>query len=261
MFKKYFLNTVNILNILVIAIIMFCFIFGYNIFINITEQAKQQDIPENRTLLLTFSEEGLAEDFLKTNDYIEQFELVSYNHDEDSFVEKYEVIIDKYDNIKNFEKQLDDNVFSQRKYDDVVLSSCIANTLYKLVRVYIIVVFVLLTIINYFFISKLISSEFKSIAILKSLGFTFGKIMQFVVGYVGIDLLCSFGLSTLIFVVFENIFGRSISAIFELENVIGYTFNSFMWIAIFVIISSVIALLSNVRKIYKLSPMVLFKEN
>ena len=160
MYRKYIFCKNNYLNILIFSILIFCIIIGLNIYENMESKIKSEDLPENRTFLITFRNIINIEKTLEKCNNIVEYEQISYVNKNSQNIEIYEVILDKEESISIIEKELNGkSIKIKKKYENNILSDKLANLLYKIIRYYLIIVYIFMIIINYFFISKIIVSE------------------------------------------------------------------------------------------------------
>ena len=118
-----------------------------------------------------------------------------------------------------------------------------------------------MTFIIYFFISKIIASENKSIAILKSIGYTDLQVSYIIFKFIVIDLIISFIISHLLYFIIQLSFSESIEKLININDILLYNSDSIITVIIIIILSSLFAIISNYNKINKNSPIKLFYEN
>lgn len=259
MYKKYILCKNNYFNIIIFSILIFSIILGLNISKNIQKSVNLEDLPENRTFFVTFKNIDNSEDIIKNNDIIIEYTMISYNYEKGKILEKYEVVINKVENINIIEKGLSDyNAKIEKKFENTILSNKIANLLYKVIEYYLITAYIFMTIINCIFVSKIVSSENKSIAILKAIGYTDNRICNIILLFITIDLVISFIISNLLYLIFQSVFNNYISNLISISNIMNYNMVTVVLSIIIMILSAVLSVLINLKKISKTSPITLF---
>lgn len=259
MYKKYILSKNNCFNIIIFSILIFSIIFGLNISKNMKESVSLEDLPEDRTYFITFENINNIEELIKDNDNIIEYKMISYREEKGRIKEKYEIIINNVENISIIKNELEDyDPIIEKKFESTVFSNKIADLLYKVINYYLVVAFIFMIIINWFFVSKIVSSENKSIAILKAVGYTECNICNIVLLFIFVDLVLSFIISNVLYLIILSIFSNYISDLVNISNIMNYNTFTIVQTFIIIVISSVLSVLLNLKKISKVSPIVLF---
>ncbi len=262
MYRKYIFCKNNYLNILIFSILIFCIIIGLNIYENMESKIKSEDLPENRTFLITFRNIINIEKTLEKCNNIVEYEQISYVNKNSQNIEIYEVILDKEESISIIEKELNGkSIKIKKKYENNILSDKLANLLYKIIRYYLIIVYIFMIIINYFFISKIIVSEKKNIAILKAIGYTENHISIIVLKLIMIDLVTSFFISNTLYFIIQQNFGEIFDNFINIKGILNYNSNTIIISIIIIFIISILSVIANKFKLQRTTPMTLFYED